>query len=151
MKIKTRLLGEVEIDDEDIIVFPDGILGFEESRKFILLDIPENDVYKVLQDTDNEFVSFVVINPWVFFDNYEIDIPDDELLKINIRNKEQLAVMNIVTMSGEFEKSTVNLLAPVFINAVSMFGRQYVLNNGIYRTRHPLFQKAGGEADAGSK
>ena len=151
MKIKTRLLGEVEIDDEDIIVFPDGILGFEESRKFILLDIPENDVYKVLQDTDNEFVCFVVVNPWAFFDNYEIDIPDDELLKINIRNKEQLAVMSIVTMSGEFEKSTVNLLAPVIINMVSKFGRQYVLNNGIYRTRHPLFQKAGGEVDAGSK
>lgn len=141
MKINTKFLGEVEIKEEELIVFPDGILGFEESRRFILLDIPENDVFKVLQDVDQEFVSFIVAEPWHFKNEYELDVPDHELLKINIRKKEQIAMLNIVTLSDVFEKSTINLLAPIILNTEHRLGRQYVLNNVSYSTKHPLFIK----------
>jgi len=141
MLIKTKFLGEVEIKEEELIVFLDGIPGFEESRRFILLDIPENDFFKVLQDVDQEFISFIVADPWKFMQEYEIDVPDAELLKINIRKKEQIAIMNIVTLSDVFEKSTMNLLAPIIMNTENRIGRQYVLNNVSYTTKHPLFKK----------
>lgn len=148
MKIRTRFLGEVEIKEEEIINFPEGIPGFEESRRFVLLDIPENEVFRVLQDVEDEFVSFVVTDPWSFFEGYDFDIPDEELLKINISKEEQLSVMNIVTLSDEFENSTVNLLAPVVLNKDDRAGKQYVLSSGKYTTKHPLFTKAEGEANA---
>ena len=138
MKIRTRFLGEVEIKEEEIINFPEGIPGFEESRRFVLLDIPENEVFRILQDVEDEFVSFVVTDPWSFFEGYDFDIPDEELLKINISKEEQLSVMNIVTLSDEFENSTVNLLAPVVVNKDDRAGKQYVLNSGKYTTKHPL-------------
>ena len=141
MLIKTKFLGEVEIKEEELIVFLDGIPGFEESRRFILLDIPENDFFKVLQDVDQEFISFIVADPWKFLQEYEIDVPDAELLKINISKKEQIAIMNIVTLSDVFEKSTMNLLAPIIMNTENRIGRQYVLNNVSYTTKHPLFKK----------
>ena len=141
MNIKTKFLGELEINEDSLLIFPDGILGFEESRRFILLDIPDNDVFRVLQDVDHEFVSFIVTDPWGFKGDYDMDIPDNELLKINIRKKEQLAVMNIVTLSDIFEKSTINLLAPILLNAKNGLGRQYVLNNVSYSTKYPLFKK----------
>lgn len=141
MLIKTKFLGEVEINEDVIIVFPDGILGFEESRKFIILDIPENEVFKVLQDVDQEFVSFIIADPWKFRQDYEIDVPDAELLKINIRKKEQVAMMNIITLSDDFEKSTINLLAPIILNSEDRLGRQYVLNNVSYSTKHLIFEK----------
>ncbi len=144
MKIRTRFLGEVEIKEEEIINFPEGIPGFEESRRYVLLDIPENEVFRVLQDVEDEFVSFVVTDPWSFFEGYDFDIPDEELLKINISKEEQLSVMNIVTLSDEFENSTVNLLAPVVVNKDDRAGKQYVLNSGKYTTKHPLFTKAEG-------
>jgi flagellar assembly factor FliW len=148
MKIRTRFLGEVEIKEEEIINFPEGIPGFEESRRYVLLDIPENEVFRILQDVEDEFVSFVVTDPWSFFEGYDFDIPDEELLKINISKEEQLSVMNIVTLSDEFENSTVNLLAPVVVNKDDRAGKQYVLNSGKYTTKHPLFTKAEGEANA---
>jgi len=91
MIIKTKFLGEVEIKEEDSIIFPDGILGFEESRKFILLDIPENDFFKIFQDVEREYVSFIVTDPFEFKTDYDMEVPDSELLKINIRKKEQIA------------------------------------------------------------
>jgi len=136
-------MGEVEIDEQEIIDFPEGIPGFEDSRKYVILDIPENDTFKVLQNAEDEYVSFVVTEPWAFFESYDFDIPDEELMKINIRKEEQIAVLNIVTLSDDFEKSTVNLLAPVVINSEDRVGRQYVLNSGKYTTKHPLFKKEG--------
>jgi flagellar assembly factor FliW len=150
MKIKTKFLGTVEINEPEIINFPEGIPGFEESRKYVLLDIPDNEVFKVLQNVDDEYISFVVTDPWVFFKFYDFDIPEEELLKINIRKEEQISVMNIVTLSDEFENSTVNLLAPVVVNTDDRTGKQYVLNSGKYMTKHPLFQKEEGEPNADS-
>lgn len=139
MIIKTKFLGEVEIREEDIIVFPDGILGFEESRQFILLDIPENQFFTILQDVEHEYVSFIVADPFKFKEDYEMEVPDNELLKINIRKKEHIAMINIVTLSDVFEKSTINLLAPIIMNTENRIGKQYVLNNVNYSTKHPLF------------
>jgi flagellar assembly factor FliW len=150
MKIKTKFLGAVEISEPEIINFPEGIPGFEEKSKYIILDIPDNEVFKVLQNVDNEYISFVVTDPWVFFKSYDFDIPEEELLKIKIRKEEQISVMNIVTLSDEFENSTVNLLAPVVVNTDDRTGKQYVLNSGKYTTKHPLFQKEEGEANADS-
>lgn len=141
-------MGEVEIKEEDIISFPEGIPGFEESRRYVLLDIPDNEVFRILQNVDNEYVSFVVTDPWVFFEGYDFDMPDEELAKINIKKEEQLSVINIVTLSDDFEKSTVNLLAPLVINKESRLGKQYVLNCGNYTTKHPLYQKEEGITNA---
>lgn len=141
MLIKTKFLGEVEIEDKNILVFPEGILGFEESRKFILLPIPGNDIFQVLQDVECDFVSFIVTDPWRFKNDYDVEVPDEELLKINIVKKEQIGVMGIVTLSDEFEKSTLNLLAPVIVNTEHQMGRQFVLNQAGYSTKYPLFEK----------
>lgn len=141
MIIKTKFLGEVEIREEDIIVFPDGILGFEESRQFILLDIPENEFFKILQDVEHEYISFIVTDPFKFREDYEMEVPDNELLKINIRKNEQIAMLNIVTLSDVFEKSTMNLLAPIIMNTENRIGKQYVLSDVSYSTKYPLFEK----------
>lgn len=141
MIIKTKFLGEVEIREEDIIIFPDGILGFEDSRQFILLDIPDNEFFKILQDVEREYVSFIVTDPFKFKEDYEMEVQDNELLKINIRKKEQIATINIVTLSDVFEKSTMNLLAPIIMNTENRIGKQFVLSDVSYSTKHPLFGK----------
>lgn len=141
MIIITKFLGEVEIREEDIIIFPDGILGFEDSRQFILLDIPDNEFFKILQDVEREYVSFIVTDPFKFKEDYEMEVQDNELLKINIRKKEQIATINIVTLSDVFEKSTMNLLAPIIMNTENRIGKQFVLSDVSYSTKHPLFGK----------
>ncbi len=141
MKIQTKFLGEVEINEDSILKFPEGLLGFESSKRFALLDIPQNEVFKVMQDIDRDYVSFVVADPWYFVCDYEIDIPDEELLKIDISKKEDLAVINIVTLSDDTQKSTINLLAPVVMNISLRKGRQFVLNEVKYSVKHKLYSE----------
>jgi len=148
MIIQTRFFGDIEINEDEIFVFPEGILGFEDSRKFVLLDVPKNDLFKVLQDIERKYVSFIIAVPWGIQGGYDISIPDEDLLRIKIQKKEQVLVMNIVTMPEALEKSTINLMAPLVMNIDARLGRQYVLSEGRYTTRHPLNFTDEGEAHA---
>ncbi|MGB4589268.1 MAG: flagellar assembly protein FliW [Clostridiaceae bacterium] len=151
MIIQTRFFGEVEINEEEIFEFPEGILGFEESRRFVLLDVPKNELFKIFQDVDRKYVSFVIAVPWGVQGGYDISIPDEDLFRIKIQRKEQVLVMNIVTMPEALENSTINLLAPLVMNVEARLGRQYVLSEGRYTTRHPLYFSERGEANADIK
>ena len=82
MIIQTKYLGEVEISEEQILHFPKGVLGFENHYDFVILDIFENHHFKILQSLKHPEIAFFIINPWDFFNDYEVDIPDEELAKI---------------------------------------------------------------------
>ena len=66
MKIQTKYLGEIEINKDQIISFPKGLLGFEEHKEFVILGIQGNELFKFLQDIHHEYISFLLINPWDF-------------------------------------------------------------------------------------
>lgn len=147
MLIQTKYLGEVEVAEEQIIQFPQGILGFELHREFIILNILDNDNFKILQDLKHPNIAFFIINPWNFFKDYTVDIADEELAKIGIfPNKDNnIALFNIVTLGKRFQDSTANLLAPIAINMDNREGRQFIQNETKYTTRHHLFTEGKGE------
>jgi len=145
--ISTKYLGNISIEDENIINFPNGILGFESSKRFVMIDFPNNALFKFLQDIDNENVSFVLINPWDFFEDYEIDIPDKELdtIDLNPEIENTLEIYSIVTLGSSLKESTANLLAPIIINIKSKLGKQYVLTYTPYTTKHKLIAEGAGK------
>ena len=146
MLINTKYLGEIEISSDQILTFPQGLLGFESNHKFVLLSIPDNDHFKFLQDINNTYISFLLVNPWDFFEDYEINLPKEELLQIDIQsNENKPTIYNIVTLGKEFTESTGNLLAPIVLNLADKKGKQFVLNDANYTTRHKLFTKELGE------
>ena len=67
MKIKSRPFGEIEIRDEDILDLPDGLIGFEEYTRYVLLSIPEEAPFSWLQSVEDPGLAFVVINPLEVF------------------------------------------------------------------------------------
>lgn len=147
MIIQTKYLGEVEITEDQIIAFPYGILGFENNREFALLGILENPHFKFLQDIENPNIAFLLINPWDFFEDYDVELPDENLGKIGISPEEdnQIGIYNIVTLGHLFQESTANLLAPIAINLTENKGKQFILNDSPYTTRHKLFPEGLGE------
>lgn len=149
MKIKTKYLDEVEIDKEKIIKFEKGLPGFEDSKEFALLEIEDLIGFKFLQDINNEYLCFTLVNPFKFLDSYEFNIPDEKLKRLDLNLNDDLLVYNIVTLSNSLEESTVNLLAPIIINLSNMKGEQFILNNDEYKTKHKLFLK--GDKDACTK
>ncbi|NLY45197.1 MAG: flagellar assembly protein FliW [Tissierella sp.] len=147
MLIQTKYLGEVEVTEDQIVNFPQGILGFENNQEFIILNIIDNDNFKILQDLKHPNIAFFLIDPWDFYKDYTVDLPDEELGKIGIfPNKDnEIAVFNIVTLGKTFQESTANLLAPIIINAKEKKGKQFIQNDTIYTTRHSLFLERDGE------
>lgn len=143
MQIQTKYLGTIEISKEQILSFSNGILGFEDSREFVLLDVPDNPYFKFLQDIKNSYISFLLTNPWDFFKDYDVELPDEELLKIQINptTENQMVIYTVVTLGQSFKDSTSNLLAPIVINLSSKEGRQFILNDSLYNTRHSLFSE----------
>lgn len=143
LKIKTKYLGELEIKDEDVLEFPKGLPGFEDRRKFVLLGIEGNEHFTVLQDIEEEFISFLLVNPWDFYSDYDIEIKNDSLKVIGIEPDEEdsIDVYNIITLGKSLDESTCNLLAPIIINGEDKKGRQVILNDSPYMTKHKLFSE----------
>lgn len=140
MQIKTKYLGQIQINKEEIISFPKGLLGFEDHKEFVILGIEGNSHFKFLQDIHHEYISFLIINPWDFFQDYDIELPDDKLKNIGIceEKKTQISIYSIVTMGQSLQESTCNLLAPIVINLENKEGKQFILENSPYETRHKL-------------
>lgn len=153
MNIETKYLGEIELSEENIIEFPNGLLGFESSKEFVLLDVPENTYFKFLQDIHNSYISFLLLNPWDFFKDYDVELSDEELEKIGISHNEKshMSIYSVVTLGQEFKSSTTNLLAPIVINFDINKGRQFILNDSIYTTKHKLFPEGKVDWNVGTK
>lgn len=143
MEINTKYLGKVNIDKSSILSFPNGLLGLKDSQNFAIINMEDMPNFKFLQDIENPNISFLVINPWEFFPHYDIELPDSSLENIDINPKGEnlMEIYTIVTLNKEFKKSTANLLAPVVINLKEKKGKQFVLNNSPYTTKHNIFKE----------
>ncbi len=141
MKINTKFFGEVAIEKDSILSFDEGLLGFEEHKQFALLELFEMDDFVALQSLSDEKISFILLKPWNFFNNYDIRISDKDLEEIQIEDKKQVAVYNVVTIPEAFNEATANLLAPILINIDKKKGKQYVLKEDVYTTRHRIFSE----------
>ncbi|MGM8364588.1 flagellar assembly protein FliW [Virgibacillus sp. W0181] len=138
MDIQTKYLGEIEIDQEKIIQFPEGLPGFIEEKEFVLLHIPDNDIFQTLQSVKTPTLAFIIANPYRFYENYIFDLDESVVQKLQIKKPEDVAVYTIVTVKEPFSKSTLNLKAPLVIHSAHKQGKQYILNLDDYPAKAPL-------------
>ncbi|QKY69939.1 flagellar assembly protein FliW [Lentibacillus sp. CBA3610] len=135
MHIKTKYLGEMEVDFNKIIEFPSGLPGFTDERQFILLDMPGNPVFQILQSADTPEIAFIVVTPYHFYQDYVVDLDDSLLTSLAISNEADVMVLAIVTVKKPFDSSTLNLKAPIIINSQNQQGKQYILNTDVYPSK----------------
>lgn len=136
MIIQTKFFDDIEIKDEEIVDFKDGLLGFEDFKKFALINVDDSGLFKCLQSIDEKNVAFVVLNPWDVFKDYDIDIDDNELSSFIDTDINNILVFSIVTITED--KMTANLIGPLVINIKTRQGKQIVLNNSRYTTKHNI-------------
>lgn len=145
MKINTKYLGEVEINEEKIIEFENGIPSFLEEKKFILLPFDESTPFYILQSVTTSELGFVVVSPFQFFPDYQVKLSDATIEALTIENEEDVAVFVILTVQEPFTNTTANLQGPVVINSKVQKGKQISLNDPNYRTKHLLMPQAVGK------
>jgi len=142
MKIQTALLGEIEVDDSMVLNFSEGIPGFEQISRFVMIPMGEGTPFYYLQAVDDQDLCLLIAEPFVFFPDYEIDVPDEEMKKLDIAGEnQQIAIYVVVSVPEDFKLATANLLAPLVINIQNKKGMQYVPGKSAYTPRHLLFQR----------
>ncbi|WP_010681193.1 flagellar assembly protein FliW [Acetivibrio cellulolyticus] len=142
MLLNTKHFGEIEIDEKKIINFKEGIPGFEDTKRYIVLyNGDETSPFKWLQSVDNGQLAFAVVNPFEVVRDYDIEIPDEAISNLNIESAEEVMVLSIVVVPEELSKMTMNLKAPVVINTKNNYGMQVVLDTDMYSVRHYIIEE----------
>jgi len=137
MKVDTKALGEIEINEENKINIPLGLFGFEDYREYVLLDAEHEPFYWLQSVTDRE-VAFILVNPFLFRPDYEVNITNEELAEIGINSPEKALIFVIVTLPQDGSPMTANLQGPLVINKENMTGMQAVLTDVRWKTRHDI-------------
>lgn len=127
MNIQTKFLGEVRIQEQAIITFPEGIPGFQEEKQFVLIPLNEASPFLVLQSIHTQKVGFMVATPYAFKKDYAFDLQQSDVEKLEIERAEDVLVYGILTLKDTLLQSTINLLAPVVINEKKQVAKQIVL------------------------
>jgi flagellar assembly factor FliW len=134
----TLRFGEIVIDEKKIIEMPDGMLGFPD-RRFIILSPDNNGQFFWLQSLDDPELAFVVTDPSLYTEGYEVKLTSDEYVKLGLEADSEVLLLAVVTMAGDVKEITLNLQGPIVVNPERMVAKQIVLGEGKYGTKYPLF------------
>lgn len=129
--VASDLLGTLTVETTAVLTFPEGLLGFPECRSFILLPAEKEHLYW-LQSVDCSALAFLMIDPFVFFDGYTVDLAATDLAR-TAASADDLTVLAIVTLpQSRAGDPTANLQGPVVIDTRSSQGHQVVIADGRY-------------------
>lgn len=147
MLVKTKYFGDIEVDNDRVITFDDGIFGFSNCKEFTV--IYENEVFCWLQSVEDKEVALPMIPTTIIFPDYCPKVEDDLILKIGELSQEDLIIYTVVVVPQDIKNMTTNLKAPIIVNTKTKKSIQVILNDD-YEVKHNLYnylqqlkQKAG--------
>ncbi len=139
-KIYTSRFGELEVDEEKVIHFQNGIPAFENEHEFIILPYDEESPYYFMQSLNSPDLAFLLTIPFLFFPDYTFEIDDATIHELDVKNYDKLLYYSMITIpNGSIRYMTANLLAPVVVNIENMQAKQVILEKSNYTTKHRLF------------
>ncbi|MBT3515404.1 MAG: flagellar assembly protein FliW [Nitrospina sp.] len=140
MKYETARFGSLEIQDKDILLFPDALYGFDKENEFALLplDPKTESPMEWLQSLRTRELAFIVTDPFLFVPEYKMVLSDSERIQLEIESTESVIVRVIVTIPKVHTEMTANLVAPLVINQKNRLAKQTVLTSVEYDTKYPL-------------
>jgi flagellar assembly factor FliW len=140
VKVATKAYGPIDVDERQRISFPLGLLGFEPLQEYVLLDAERQPFYW-LQSLDVEQVAFILINPFLFRPDYELNIDDEDLRDIGLSGPEKALIFAVVTIPPDGGPMTANLQGPLIINRDTRTGKQAVLTDSRWKTKHDILSE----------
>lgn len=132
MKWNNVQFGDMDFEEKHVVYFPEGIIGFEECRKFLVVNDESSEPFRWLVSLDDRDLSFPVIDPaLVQHDFTGTNFPAQDV-----------SVLSVVAIKSDLAQSTVNLKSPIVINNADRTGKQIVLENEHFGVRTPLARLA---------
>jgi flagellar assembly factor FliW len=143
MLVNTKYFGQIDLDEDKVLTFDNGIMGFEDYKKYtILYNIEDEGKGQIswLQSLDESTLALPVISPALVKEDYNPIIEDEVLKHLGELNDDNTAVLLALTVPGEVKKTTVNLKAPIIINSDTRKGCQIIAENQEYVVKYNVYE-----------
>ena len=142
MLVNTKFFGEIDLGEDKIITFEQGIMGFFDFKRYtILYDIEEGNSPNIswLQSLDEPSLALPVINPLLVKEDYNPIIEDEVLKSLGDLDEESLVILLSLTVPSDLTKVTANLKAPFIINSDTKKGIQMIVENSDYDVKYNVY------------
>lgn len=140
MKFNTAYNGEINYEEKDIITIKKGIPGFKGLTKFVILDVEDNDIFKLIHSLEDPSLGLIILSPFDVVKDYEIKLNDEVIAELQIEKEQDVVLYSIVTLNSNPSKITANLMAPIVINIEKKLGQQVIIENSKYKIKEPIVQ-----------
>jgi flagellar assembly factor FliW len=137
MDIQTKAMGTVTVSDKQLLFFPEGLFGFEEIHNYALLEA-EQKPFMWLQSIEKPELAFLLIDPFLFRFDYELDVDDITLGDIGVSSPSDVYVLAIITIPPEGAPITANLRGPLVINKNNNNAIQTILPDPKWQIKHDI-------------
>lgn len=142
MLIQTKYFGEIDLTDEKIITLEKGLMGFDEFKQYtILYDCEKEEGTNIswFQSVDEPTLALPVINPLIVKEDYNPVVEDELLQALGDINEENLVILITMTVPEDIKEMSVNLKAPIIINADTRKGAQIIVENQDYEVKYKIY------------
>ena len=120
------------------ILFEKGIPGFESYNYFNINAIESNEKFYSIVSKEDSNIGFISISPFEIKNDYEIDLDDELVKELDIKEEKDVLVLCLITLGKTLKDSTANLKAPIIINIKNNRGKQLILQDDKYKIKQPL-------------
>lgn len=144
MQIDTKYFGQIDVAEEKIIHFENGLFGFEEYKDYTILfdsESEENPFFSWLQCTTEKSLAFPIVNPQRVQEDYDPVVEDALLEGLGEFGEGELVVLLLATVPADVKKTSVNMKAPLVIHAGNRKGVQIIAENADYEIKHYLIKE----------
>lgn len=142
MEINTRIFGVVEIAEDKIITFENGIIGFPELKRFTLIHDEEKGTgagIRFLQSLDEPAFAMPVMDPLLVKEDYDPEVNDELLTSAGNLTEDNILVLVTVTVPSDLTKMSVNLQGPLVINVEEHKACQIIVDGSDYPVKFPIY------------
>lgn len=134
----TTRFGSIRVEEDKVIHFVHGIPGFTELKRYILIDHDTEGVFRWLQAVDRPEVAFLLTNPMLFKEDYNVTVRHGELKALGAEDTTELVTFVMVCFDRKNRRMTLNLKGPVVLNPLKMRGVQLILDREDYPVDYPV-------------
>jgi flagellar assembly factor FliW len=141
VKVKTTRFGELEVNQIDVIVFNDGLLGFENLKKYFVVDPGDSTLILWLQSVEDEKVAFPILEPKIYKPDYIAKLLPADLNGLELDSLQSAKLYSILTIPANVQDMSANLKAPIVINSAKKVGKQIVLADSKLTVKHEMYRE----------
>lgn len=145
MKLETLKFGALEVAAEEIIAFPEGLLGFPGEKQFIILQSLDIEPFLWLQSATDPALAFVIIDPLLVYPHYKVEVRPEEVTCLELEDPGRARILAICVVPSDPQKATVNLKGPLVMNLEKRLGKQVISADPEHEVRHPLWPLLAGQ------